>query len=130
MQAFNFTTNVEYAGSNATLAGNGKYNAFATFRQISNLGYSVNKGAKGIHINCGYRQVTDKKDPTKTHSVPRWAIVFDICDTNALQDKDLVEFLDNGNRIPSDLQVNQELCAAVFGGAAGAEAVRSAYAIA
>ena len=35
MKAFNFVTNREYAGSNAALVGNGKYPAFASFRQLA-----------------------------------------------------------------------------------------------
>jgi hypothetical protein len=130
MTAFNFATNTEYSGRNATLEGNGKYPAFATFNQLRSLGYSVNKGAKGVHISCGFKQATKKDEKTgetKTFSVPRGAVVFDIIDTNALQDADLVEFLENGQRIPSELQINQELAASLLGGAKGAEAVSQAY---
>lgn len=108
MTAFNFVTNVEYSGSNALLVGNGKYNAFATFNQIKQAGYSVNKGAKGVHISCGFKQASktdEKTGEVKTVSVPRGAVVFDICDTNALQDTDLVEFLDKGERLPSETAV-------------------------
>jgi hypothetical protein len=123
--AFNFATNKEYAGSNATLQGNGKYNAFASFNQIASLGYSVNKGAKSVSIFCGYREKTTKNG--KTESVPCWGRVFDIVDTNALQDPDLVEFLENGERLPSDMQVNHELVAAMNGGAEAVEQVKQVY---
>jgi hypothetical protein len=122
MNAFNFITNTEYSGSNATLQGNGKYNAFASFNQISSAGYQVNKGAKSIGVFCGYR--ANKAGDT----VPCWGRVFDIVDTNALQDPDLVEFLDQGNRVPSEVQVNHELVAAFNGGAQAVAQVQKAYA--
>lgn len=125
MIAFNFATNKEYAGSNAALQGNGKYNAFASFNQIASMGYKVNKGAKSISIFCGYRE---SKDGKKT--IPCWGRVFDIVDTNALQDADLVEFLENGQRVPSEMQVNQEMVAAFYGGVPAAEKVKQAYATA
>lgn len=119
MTAFNFITNKEYSGSNATLEGNGKYPAFASFNQIASMGYSVNKGAKSVSIFCGYREKTTKNG--KTESVPCWGRVFDIVDTNAINDPDLIEFLENGTRESSEMQVNAEIGAALFGGSSTKE---------
>jgi antirestriction protein ArdC len=88
--AFNFSTMNDYSGSNAALVGNGKYNAFATFNQIRDLGYTVRKGAKSISIFCGYKE---KLVDGKNETVPVYARVFDICDTNAEQDPELVKQL-------------------------------------
>lgn len=90
MQAFNFATMTAYSGQNATLEGNGEIPAFATFQQLKSLGYSVCKGAKGVKIFCGYR---DKKEGSTTKRVPRWAIVFDIIDTSAKDDKAFLQYL-------------------------------------
>lgn len=117
MKAFNFITNVEYSGRNAELVGNGKYPAFATFNQLKSMGYSVNKGAKGVHISCGFKQVTKEDAKTgkqKSFSVPRGAVVFDIIDTNAIQDLDLIDFIENGERIKSEVESNLELAAAIL----------------
>lgn len=88
MQAYNFITLVKYSGMNSTLEGNGGINAFATFGQIKSAGYSVNKGAKGIKIFCGYHE---KKDADKP--VPIYTSVFDIADTSAMQDSDFINWL-------------------------------------
>lgn len=122
MRAFNFATNTEYSGQNAALVGNGKYPAFASFNQLKSLGYSVNKGAKSISVFCGYRK---GKDGEKT--VPCWGRVFDIIDTSAIGDTDLLEFIENGTRVPSSQQVNHELVAALSGGPKAVEQVKEAY---
>ena len=97
MTAFNFATMRPYSGQNALLAGNGKYPAFATFNQIRQLGFTVNKGAKAVKIFCGY-QSTEEKDENgklKKVTIPKRALVFDICDTNALQSPEFVEFMES-----------------------------------
>lgn len=109
MKAFNFATNVEYSGQNALLVGNGKYPAFASFNQLKSLGYSVNKGAKSVSVFCGYRK---GKDGEKT--VPCWGRVFDIIDTSAKDDADLIEFIEKGQREPSKLEVNASIGAMIF----------------
>jgi hypothetical protein len=90
MNAFNFATMTAYSGQNAALVGNGDIPAFATFQQLKNLGYSVAKGAKGVKIFCGYRE---KKEGDKVARVPKYAIVFDIIDTNAKDDKAFLQHL-------------------------------------
>lgn len=131
MIAFNFATMKQYSGSNATLAGNGREGlpAFASFNQLREMGYMVNKGAKSVSIFCGYRESSKRGDGK---SVPCWGRVFDICDTTAYQDKQfmawLLEEVNAGRITPSDLQVTQEIGAALFGGAQGAQAVSQAYA--
>ncbi len=94
MQAYNFTTQVKYGGSNAGLKGNGDLNAFATFFQIKNAGYTVNKGAKGIQIFTGYYTKTDPKT-NEEKTVPTHALVFDIKDTSAYEDKEFIDYLKN-----------------------------------
>jgi hypothetical protein len=132
MKAFNFSTMTYYAGSNAALAGNSREGlpAFASFNQLRDMGYMVNKGAKSVSIFCGYRQSKKNEDGK---SVPCWGRVFDIVDTTAYQDKQFMAWLldevEAGRIAPSALQVNQEIGAALFGGARGAEAVRAAYAL-
>lgn len=121
MKAFNFVTNTEYSGQNAALVGNGKYPAFASFNQLKSMGYSVNKGAKSVSVFCGYRE---NKDGDK---VPCWGRVFDIIDTTAKDDKDLLDFIENGKRFVNDTQVNHELVGALSNGAKGVEQVKQAY---
>lgn len=89
MNAFNFATMTPYDGKNATIEGNGPLPAFATFQQLKSLGYMVKKGAKGVKIFCGYRskKVGEKK------TIPVWATVFDIIDTNAADDKEFLKYL-------------------------------------
>lgn len=94
MTAFNFCTMTEYSGKNATLEGNGIISAFATFNQLKTNGYMVKKGAKGVGIHCGFRKVEDKASG-KVKSVPRYATVFDICDTTAQDDKDYMKWLES-----------------------------------
>lgn len=107
MNAFNFVTYKEYAGRNSLLKGKGKYNAFATFNQIKENGYRLNKNAKGKSIFCGYKQISELKNgKLENISVPKYAVVFDIADTNALENKDLVFKLENEKRIPSELEMN------------------------
>jgi len=117
----------QYAGSNAGLAGNGPLPAFASFNQLRDMGYMVNKGAKGVKIFCGFRE--SKK--AKGEKVPCWGYVFDIVDTTAYQDKAYMAWLAkeviDGRVAPSDLQVNQEVCAAVMNGIEGSKAVQDAY---
>lgn len=103
MNAFNFVTNTEYSGQNASLVGNGKYPAFASFNQLASMGYSVNKGAKSVSVFCGYRE------NKKGDRVPCYGRVFDIIDTTAKDDKDLLEFIEQGTRFPSGQQVNAEI---------------------
>jgi hypothetical protein len=95
MTAYNFITKTVYTGKNQVLTGKSKYNAFATFRQISNAGYKVNKGAKGKWIFCGFQpvDVLDSKGHIRTKTTPKGAIVFDIADTTAIKDKKLTATL-------------------------------------
>ena len=95
MTPVNFITKNKYQGGNQALVSKSKYYAFATFRQIANAGYKVNKGAKGQAIFCGFQPVDqiDSKGHIKTKSVPKMAIVFDIADTTALTDKKLISKL-------------------------------------
>lgn len=109
MRAFNFVTNTEYSGQNAALVGNGKYPAFASFNQLKSMGYSVNKGAKSVSIFCGYRK---GKDGEKT--VPCWGRVFDIVDTSAKDDKDLLEFIEHGKRFTSETESDSLISAALL----------------
>ena len=92
MQAYNFITLVKYNGQNAGLVGNGDLNAFATFNQVSQAGYKVNKGAKAISIFCGYFERLNKKTG-ENETVPTYARVFDIKDTSAYQDTEFVNWL-------------------------------------
>ena len=90
MQAFNFATMTAYNGKNASIMGNGTLPAFATFKQIKELGYKINKGAKGISIFCGYRE---KIEDGKKTTVPKFAIVFDLIDTTAHEDKEFLKYI-------------------------------------
>lgn len=121
MIAFNFVTNTEYSGSNAGLVSNGKYPAFASFSQLKSSGYSVNKGAKSVSVFCGYRE------NKAGDRVPCWGRVFDIIDTTAKDDSDLLEFIEQGTRFSSDQQINHEIVAAFNGGAKAVEQVKKAY---
>jgi hypothetical protein len=115
--AFNFITNTNYSGGNSLLLGNGKYNAFATFNQIRDNGYKVNKGSHGVLISCGFKLVTKtdyKTGKIKSFTVPKHALIFDICDTNALDDSDLVNFIENGERHQSETTVSNNLLTAVM----------------
>lgn len=126
MIAFNFATMQEYSGANAKLEGNGKYPAFATFLQIQQLGYHINKGAHGVTIFTGtYLKHDDATGEDKR--VPKYARVFDVVDTNALQDRDFVEMLEGTKPTPSGRQVDQEIVAAMAAGSKGVERVQSAY---
>jgi antirestriction protein ArdC len=91
MQAFNFATMTPYSGKNAATVGNGELPAFATFQQIKGLGYQVRKGAKGISIFCGFREKTVENG--KTEKVPKFAIVFDLIDTTANDDKEFLKYV-------------------------------------
>lgn len=95
MLPINFITKNKYQGSNQVLISKTKLNAFATFKQIANAGYKVNKGAKGQTIFCGFQPVDqiDEKGHIKTKSVPKMAVVFDISDTTAVLDKKLIKEL-------------------------------------
>jgi hypothetical protein len=121
MRAFNFITNTEYAGANALLQGNGKYPAFASYRQLNDMGYQVNKGAKSVGIFCGYRNNKDGE------SVPCWGRVFDIIDTTAINDPDCIDFIEHGTRQVSELQVDHEIIGALNGGSEGRDRVQEAY---
>lgn len=114
--AFNFITYTEYSGSNAFLEGKGKYNAFATFLQIKQNGYRLNKNAKGISIFCGYKSITevDKNGKSSIVSVPKRAFVFDIADTNALDDKKLVEKLETERPKKNMLEVGQIIVGSIL----------------
>lgn len=107
MSAFNFITLVKYSGSNAGLTGNGSINAFATFNQISQSGYKVNKGAKGISIFCGYYERKNKKTG-ELETVPTHANVFDIKDTSAYEDQEFVDWLKTDAKI-QDSQVESNI---------------------
>jgi len=113
--AYNFITKTNYSGSNAYLKGKSKYNAFATFKQISSAGYKINKGAKGEHIFCGFQpvDVVDENGKPKTKSVPKVAVVFDIADTTAMDDAKLIKSLDKIK--PSQQEINQELLNLIWG---------------
>lgn len=87
MNAFNFVTGFDYTGSNAELKGKGDYNAFATFAQIRQAGYKLKKGAKGKRIFVGVYKNNDKKEKTR---FPKHISIFDIADTNALEDRQLL----------------------------------------
>lgn len=94
--AFNFATMTPYTGRNAALEGSGEYNAFATFNQIRQLGMKVNKGAKGMPIFCGFHERTKDKDGNalaKPVVGQKFATVFDIKDTNALDDPEFAKYL-------------------------------------
>lgn len=93
MRAYNFITLVEYSGNNATLEGCGELNAFATFNQIKESGYSVNKGAKSVSIFTGYYSKEDKNENGQNVTIPTYARVFDIADTSAITDENFVEWL-------------------------------------
>lgn len=90
---YNFVTKSYYNGSNQTLRSKSKYNAFATFKQITGAGYKLNKGAKGQGIFCGFKPVDyiDENNKIKTRTAPISAVVFDIADTTAMQDKKLLK---------------------------------------
>lgn len=114
LSAFNFITLVQYSGSNSGIVGNGELNAFATFKQITNAGYKVNKGAKGISIFCGYREKVDKKTGERV-TVPTYGYVFDIIDTNAIDDKDFYNWLVNeATIVKSEVETNQALAGAML----------------
>lgn len=109
MTAYNFITLVKYGGTNAGLEGKSDINAFATFRQIKESGYAVNKGAKGISIFCGYQEKKDSDKP-----VPIYACVFDIADTNAMQDTDFISWLKTEAKPVDSIQdVNNKIMATV-----------------
>lgn len=114
MRAFNFITQTEYAGRNALIKGNSHINGFATFVQIKNAGYKLNKGSKGYHIFCGFKSIDQKNSKGKivTVTVPKSAIVFDIADTDALNDNKLIKQLEHIK--PNMQTINAELVAAIF----------------
>lgn len=111
--AYNFATMTEYAGSNATLRGNAGIDAFASFKQINELGYKVKKGAKSIPVFCGYRPAKDAKN---SETVPCWGRVFDISDTTAMDDKDFLAWMTENPPAPSQAQINAEIGAMLLGG--------------
>jgi hypothetical protein len=92
MNTINFVTFNNYSGSNTTLQHKSKYSAFATFKQITGAGYKLNKGSKGQTIFCGYRPVdkVNDKGHITTGNAPIFALVFDIADTTAMDDKKLI----------------------------------------
>ncbi len=109
LTAFNFITLVQYSGQNAGLVGNGELNAFATFNQIKQAGYKVNKGAKGSSIFCGYHKKIDKKTGEEV-TVPTYGYVFDIVDTTANDDKDFIKWLANDATIvKSEVETMKEV---------------------
>lgn len=101
LTAFNFITLVQYSGQNAGLVGNGELNAFATFNQIKQAGYKVNKGAKSISVFCGYKTTTDKKTGEEIKA-PVFGRVFDLVDTTANDHKEFVDWLTNEAEIQPD----------------------------
>lgn len=111
MTAYNFITLVKYGGANAGLEGK-DINAFATFRQIKEAGYTVNKGAKGISIFCGYQEKKDSDKP-----VPVYACVFDIADTNAMQDTEFINWLRTEAKPVDNMQtINTKIMAKTLAG--------------
>lgn len=108
MNAFNFVTNTEYSGQNAALVGNGKYPAFASFNQLKSMGYSVNKGAKSVSVFCGYRE------NKAGDRVPCYGRVFDLIDTTAKDDTDLLEFIEQGKRFTSETESNLLIASALL----------------
>jgi hypothetical protein len=103
---YNFSTMVTYTGRNAVeLSGISKYNCFATFIQIKEMGYSVNKGAHGYSIFTGFREKEDESNPCKVVKVPTWAKVFAIEDTTAVQDKDFIKWLSENEPVEQNYLV-------------------------
>lgn len=90
MRAFNFCTMRPYCGANAHLIGNGQYPAFATFNQVTSMGYQVKKGAKGVKIAVGIKTTTKEGEELMRYSQ---RTVFDIVDTTAADDKDFMKDL-------------------------------------
>lgn len=118
LTAFNFFSLVQYSGRNATIAGNGELNAFATFNQIKQMGYQVNKGAKSISIFTGYHLRTNKKTGEE-EQVPTYARVFDIEDTTAKDDKEFYNYLINEAEIqPAKTVVDQAIVSSMLSGKA------------
>ncbi len=127
MIPFNFITLKEYSGSNLGLQAQGEYNCFATFLQIKNSGYSVKKGAKGYRVSQGFKEVTkeDEDGTIKSFQVPKYCTVFELQDTSAIDDKNLIkEFI---HVQPSDQQINDMLTAGMFGGDKAVEEVFNDY---
>lgn len=113
MTAYNFITLVKYTGANAGLTGNGKLNAFATFNQIKQAGYSVNKGAKAISIFTGYYERKNKAGEIET--VPTYARVFDIKDTSASKDQEFIDWLENeANIVESTREIGMKIMASAL----------------
>lgn len=118
LTAFNFFSLVQYSGQNASMAGNGELNAFATFNQIKQMGYQVNKGSKAISIFTGYHLRTNKKTGEE-EKVPTYARVFDIVDTTAKDDKEFYNYLINEAEIqPAEQVVNMAIAGAMLTGKA------------
>lgn len=90
MNAFNFCTMKPYTGANAYLITNGPIPAFATFNQISSMGYQVKKGAKGTKITIGIPTTTKDGQELVKYSQ---RTVFEIVDTTAIDDKDFIKDL-------------------------------------
>lgn len=113
MQAYNFITLVKYSGSNAGLQGRTDINAFATYLQLKQAGYSVNKGAKAERIFTGYYEKT--KDNGEVDTVPTFACVFDIADTDAIKDTDFINWLKTEAVLVDSIQeVNSKIMATVL----------------
>ena len=94
--------------------GNGALNAFATFNQVSQAGYKINKGSKAISIFCGYYERKNKKTG-ELETVPTYARVFDIKDTSAYEDTEFVNWLKNDATIvESDREIGAKLMASAL----------------
>jgi len=90
MQQYNKITRKEYQGRNqAELtaiknANNYKSNEWVTFLQAKELGLTIIKGSKGVHVFKGYGTSSDENAKGKVITINRplgWACVFNLDQT-------------------------------------------------